>query len=378
MKDWASGAVLRGVTVTGSGVGVWVTGVDVTLERVAIQGCKDGGIGVGIDGALTLRDSLVARNQAVGIIAESSRITVERSVVRDTLERASDKQFGTGIHLTPLQGKSQIAELVLRDSLVAGNRYMGITVASSKATLERSVVRDTRERVSDKKFGTGIQAAVQDGYTLGSELVLRDSLVAGNRYMGITVASSKATLERSVVRDTREGAAKGEFGIGVQGIVQPGLGRGSELGLRDSLVARNRHLGVGLFSSKATVERCAVRDTREQASDKHSGMGFHVSVQSQSGETRGSELVLRDSLVANNRSVGINVRKSKAMVERCEVRDTHKDGTDEYGDGLSAAYKATLEVQNTAVEGNGRAGIFFWDAIGSVKRCLYGDYYDLC
>ena len=429
MIKWATGANLRGVTISGYGGGVRVEGVAATVERVSVRGCEGRGIWVESGGTLTLRDSLVTGNRHGGIDVFGSKATVERSVVRDTRERTSDKKFGGGIEANVGAGRKQNqgSELVLRDSLVANNRFIGIIVASSKATVERSVVRDTREQASDKEAGTGIQAFVGIDQSQGSELVLRDSLVAGNRNAGIVVASSKATVERSVVRDTRGRASNKQLGCGILAIDGPnqsrgselvlreslvtgnrtegiymlgskvtversvvrdtheqasdnkrgsgiyaalgsGQSRGSELVLRDSLVAGNRTVGIGVASSKASVERSVVRDTREQASDKQFGQGIQASVRP--GQSGGSELVLRDSLAAGNRTVGILVLGSKATVERSVVRDTRKNGLGGYGDGLIGGEKSTLQARDSTVESSARAGFLIENSSGSIHRCL--------
>ena len=418
MTKWASGAVLRGVDISGADTGLSVDGVSVTVERVSVQGCEVRGVQVA-DGTLTLLDSLVAATRAAGISLFGARANVKRSVVRDTRERAPDKRFGYGIYAGISPSLSKGSVLTLRDSLVAGNRTTGIALWSSKATVERSVVRDTRKRASDKWFGHGIYAGISSSQSKGSDLILRDSLVAGNRSMGIALISSKATVERSVVRDTREQASDNKGGEGIHADIGSGRSQGSELTLCDSLVAGNRSMGIALWSSKATVQRSVVHDTRERASDKRFGTGIQASIvsgQSQgseltlrdslvannwnagiqlysskatversvvhkksgvgiyadvgSGQSQGSELTLRDSLVANNRNVGISLFSSKATMERSMVRDTLKDGFGVYGDGLVAGGKSTLYAMDTTVERNARAGFLFTNSGGSVHRCL--------
>ena len=372
MKWWANGAILRGVTISGSAAGLNVDGVGVTVERVAVQGCEGLGVVVDFGGTLTLRDSLVAGNRTMGVILYSSKTTLERSVVRDTREQASDMQIGTGIQALVDTGQSKGSELILHDSLVAGNRHIGIALYSSKATVERSVVRDTHERASDKQYGTGFQSAVQSGHSLGSELILRDSLVASNRTAGISIYSSKATVERSVVRDTRERASDMQLGTGICAFVQPGQSRGSELVLRDSLVAGNRNEGVALFSSKATVERSVVRDTRKQASDKLWGTGIGAFVDP--GQSQGSELTLRDSLVANNREVGIYMASSKVTVKRSVVRDTRERTSDlQFGTGIQAFVQpgqsrgSELELYDSLVAGNRNVGILLLSSKATIQ-----------
>ena len=490
MAKGASGTVLRGVTITGTGiVGLWVNGVDVTVERAVVRGYEGPGIDVEFGGKLTLRHSLVAGNRAAGLRLYSSKATLEWTVVRDTRERASDNGFGMGIHAQVQSGKTEGSELTVRDSLfagnrtagidllsskaiiertvvrdtreqvsnqlggmgiqvrvksgltrpseltardslVAGNRAGGIAVLSSKATVERTVVRDTREQVSDKTGGTGLQAAVQPGQSEASELTVRQSLVAGNRSIGINLLSSKATVERTVVRDTREQLSNNEIGAGIQAMVQSAQGKRAELTISDSLVVGNRDVGIALLSSKAALERTVVRDTRERASDSGGGTGIYAQVQSgqsgpseltvrdsvvarnrlvgfvllssratlertvvrdtreesstkvggsgihavvQPGQSRPSELTVRDSLVAANRDTGITLVSSKGTVERTVVRETRPDGNNRYGDGLVVGDKAMLKIRDTTVERNTRAGFIFLDAGGSVDRCLIRD-----
>ena len=179
MSTLASGAVLRCVAITGAGSGLRVEGEDITV-RVAVQGCEGRGIEVTPGGTLTLRDSLVSRNRYLGISLSNAKTTLERIVVRDTREQASDSEGGMGIGVGVQPGQSLPSELTVRDSLVSGNREVAIALGSSKATVERTVVRDTRGQASDKKLGRGIRAAVQKDQNQPSELTVRDSVVAGN------------------------------------------------------------------------------------------------------------------------------------------------------------------------------------------------------
>ena len=238
MTKWASGAVLRGVTISGTGAGLDVDGVDVTVERVAVSGCEGWGVMVDNGGNLALRDSLVFGNREVGVGTLSASAKLERTVVRDTRERASDKTGGSGVQAIIHLGQSQRSRLSLVDSLVSGNRTFGISVWSSKAELERTVVRHTREQLSDMKLGSGIHVAVQPGQSQGSELILQDSLVAGNRSVGIGLLSSKATIRRSVVRDTSEQTADKKVGFGIAAVVSSGQSKGSALFLQNCEMAR--------------------------------------------------------------------------------------------------------------------------------------------
>ena len=374
----ASGTRLEGVTITSGNSGLRVHSTTATVARVAVRKCDWRGILVDSGSTLTLLDSLVADNRAAGLVVLSSKATVERTVVRNTRSQASDMRFGAGIQVAAQAGLSGGSELALRDSLVADNRTAGLVVLSSKATVERSVVRGTQAQFSDKQFGAGIQASVRAGQTRGSELVLRDSLVAGNRNGGIAVVSSKATIERSVVRDTREQASNQQNGLGIYASVEPGLNRNSELLIRNSLVVGNRTVGVMVSSSRATVERSVVRGTKEQVSDRHLGVGIEVAVFP--GQTQDSVLVLRDTLVTGNRTAGMVIRSSRATVERSIVRDTKEQVSDEMS-GLGIYVKVAsklsrgseLMLRDSLVASNRTSGVSVRSSKATVERSVVRD-----
>ena len=379
VKSSATGSVLRHLAIKGADRGLLVYGASVTADHMAVQGCEGRGIQVQSKGTLTLSHSLVAGNRDGGIVLFGSKATVERGVIRDTGEWAKDKKFGEGISAGgDLSGQGRGSELTLRDSLVAGNRTAGIALWSSKATVERSVVRDTRGQASDQQFGFGIQAAVDAAQSTGSEVILQDSLVANNRSVGILLKSSKATLERTVLRDTHEDGLDKQNGNGISAGVASGQSRGSELTLRDSLVAGNRTAGISLWSSKATVQRSEVRDTRERASDKALGEGIGLS--RAAGQNRGSELTLSDSLVAGNRTMGIDLESSKATLQRSVVRDTRMRSSDQIGGlGIMATTSkgqsegSELILRDSLVAGNRNVGILLKSSKATVQQSVVRD-----
>ena len=381
MKSWSNGAVIRGVTITGFGAGLRVIGVGAKVELVAVRGCEGRGVQVDSGGTLTLRDSLIAGNRDAGVLLFSSKATLERTEIPDTRGRASDNQFGRGIHAQLQSSQSPPSELTLRDSLVAGNREAGIYLYSSKATLERTVVQNTHEDPADNESGAGIVAQVQFGQTQPSELTLRDCIVAGNQYVGVSLLSSMATVERTVVRNTREQAMNKTGGGGIAAQVLPNLSRPSVLTIRDSLVLRNRDIGIALWASKATVEQTVIQDTREQASNNKGGMGIYAQVGT--GQTSPSELTIRDSLVAGNRSTGILLASSKVTVERTVVRDTRERASDNrFGEGIQAQVQSgqsqfpELTVRDSLIVRNRDIGIVLFAAKASIERTVVRDTYE--
>jgi len=138
MKSWANGSVIRGLTITGAGLGLWLDGVSTTVEQVVVQGCQDGGIDVESGGTLTLRDSLVADNLTVGIFIYSSivssKATLERTVVRDTLKDGNGK-YGDAI-----VGSTK-ATLDVKDTMVERSARAGFLFVDSGGSVHRSLIR---------------------------------------------------------------------------------------------------------------------------------------------------------------------------------------------------------------------------------------------
>ena len=424
--------VIRGVTITGPFVGLNMEGGKATLDRVIIMRSAMRGIQVLDNGVLTIRDSLITENRNSGIFIWGAKATLERVEVRDTAEQASNNQYGTGIQVSPDPSSSASSELTVRDSLIVRNRFAGLLLESSKATLERTVVRGTREQVSDNNwgfgietwvqpgsttpsdltvrdcvidhnwstgislfsskamlertvvrdnfqvfrnyYGNGIQAAVHSSLKVPTDLTVRDSMIEGNRSIGILVLGSKALLERTVVRETRGTVLNNTFGIGIQVSVMPKLDMLPELTVRDCLVAKNRYFGIGVFSAKAMLERTVVRDTRPELSSNSVGTGIHAAVDPDS--SRPSHLTIRDCLIAQNRNTGVFLWSSKGLIERTVVQNTRYEvKTGWFGSGVVAkrqpgsSTNSEITMRESVISANQSAGIGLYESTGTLDLC---------
>lgn len=379
LKNWASGSTLRGVTLQSSGVGLYIDGVAVTAERVAVRGCQLQGVEVAYSGSLTLRNSLVAENRMVGVQVSGSKLAMERSVVRDSRPQLTTLKFGYGIEATATTGTGGLSsDVTIRDSLVSGNRGVAVAISSSKGLLERTVVRNTQELASLKIGGTGIGTKMSTSVNKPAELTVRDCLVASNRATGIMVESAKALVENTVVRDTRERVMDKLLGYGIQASIGPGQSFPSEIILRRSLITNNRTVGLNIYSSKALVENTVVQDTKEQVSDKAGGTGIQVLVQP--GLKNAAELILRDSLVSGNRAAGVVVGSSMGVVERTVVRDTQEQLSNmAEGSGINGIFQpnqsapAELTVRDSLVQNNRAVGLSLQSSKGVVERTVIRD-----
>jgi Right handed beta helix region len=362
------------VIVDNRSSGLSIEGTSATLERTLVQGTKPrvkdttGGSGIRVSGklaTLTVRDSVVAENQHPGVSIKGAQVTLERTIVRDTRSRDLDKAGGDGIQA--LFDSEGPAKLTLKQCLLEGNRNVGLVLAGAEATLERTVVQNTWPQAKDSKNGIGLQA----GFTLSGEprskVTLKECIIANNRRQGISLWGAEATLERTVVRDTQAQLSNGMEGGGVIAGAMGGLK--AELTLRDCRVTGNRSVGVQVADSKALLERTAVESTEAQAMDKMYGLGVWAVL---------SEVTLKECLVAGNRQFGINLMGAKVALERSVVKATRCQLADSlFGYGVGAlAYNgqaSELIVTNSLLFNNRTIGVHIEDSSATIERTVVRD-----
>ena len=416
-------------------VGIDVVGSAATLNRNVIRDTKrqlsNGRSGMGIQcqvhvdtpAKLKMTDCLVANNRADGVLLYGSDAVLDRSVIRDTKSRYSDRSLGIGVKVARRNGRSSV--LSMQDCVVANNRDNGVLLWGSSGTFERSVIRGTSPQESDQKSGMGIYAGPQSlldtkpssltmkgclvtnntafgvkilgtnatlestiimatqpspGGELGagislhsfgktrSSLTTRECIVTGNHVYGIYLQNSKATIDRTVARDTQAQASNGREGVGISAQIETGGNMPSELTVRDSLVMGNRTTGITVFSSTATVERSVVSNTLRQESDHRFGLGILGKIWP--GHTLPSKVTIIDSLISRNRTVGFGVIGSSGRLVRCAILNTMKDDYGRFGDGVSTNNGASLDVRGSLVDHNERVGILYEASGGTVNGSL--------
>jgi hypothetical protein len=331
----------------------------------------------GAASTLTLRDSTIYRNEAGGVAVTGSKATLERVVILETKQEVSGIR-GFGLHA---EGESAAgAEVTLRDCVLDGNREAGLNLRGSDATLERVVVRDTRSMAKDRTRGVGIQASRYLGRT--ATLTLREGLVTGNRLVGVDLKSSSGTIERSVIERTAPQEQDGAYGLGIQAITESASSTlESRLTLRDSLVARNHGVGVSVVGSEATIERSAVRDTAPDQRKKRDGVCLAVA-----GTGVPAALTMNRGLVQRCHLAGVFIITSSVKITASVIREISQEGlTRGFGDGIQIGpdtrprYKlehtSSLIFTGSSVEQAARVGLSFFGTRGDVsastfRRCL--------
>ncbi|MFH2005405.1 MAG: right-handed parallel beta-helix repeat-containing protein [bacterium] len=360
------------------GAGLFFGGVDATVRGVQVRDTlprSDGETGDGIAaeclpavplcGALTVEGCLVAGNRQFGIVTQGMDTTVTGSLVRDTLPRESDLMFGRGIGSQCHVESGVCGTLRVEGSVVAGNRSLGISGLGADVVVERTVVRDTLPRQLGGINGSGIGVTCDPDTGACGSLRLEDSLISGNREVGIFTEGPAVTVTRTVVRDTvtRDATTVSGAGIGAQCFAD--LGVCPALTVVDSLLSGNHDQGIAAWSATLSVTGTVVRDTRPRTADGAFGRGITSHCDPRMDQC--GSLALDSTLVQSSEDAGIFVYGVPTTMVGVAVRDTLSNATGpfagKYGQGIYALCSqitgdcATLQMTSCHVETSHGAGI---------------------
>jgi len=279
------------VTVAGSLIehndvlGVYISGAVVTIDGTAIRNSQphpshqEGGRGLNIrracpDGicdptaraSVTVRGSLLELNHELGIFVVGSDLTLEGSVVRDTLPQASDLRFGRGLSVQVACDGGNFCDPMTRStatiagSLFERNRYSSIFVAGSDFEVLSTVVRDTLPQAADGHGGRGIDCQAGNGPDSAAPLIpsggaIRRSLIERSGAFGVMLASLSASVEDTVVRGTVPSDAGDVFG---DGIAMVDRGSPTHVVVSRCLVGDSARAGVASFGAAVSLDTTAV------------------------------------------------------------------------------------------------------------------------
>lgn len=353
-----SATEVQRVAITGPAAGVEIVDAIVTLQATRIHDTGGTGVLVTRNGAtttLSVKDVLVERATTTGIELVGATATVEGSVVRDTRVRA-DGAYGRGIHV----GWSALAktrgELVIRGSVVERNAEAGIFVLGADATVAGTVIRDTA--------GAGAMALFEETAKQPSTLTLKGTVISGSADRGVRVVGSKLDASLVTVRETRP-RADGKFGQGVYGtssLLADGTVVRAELSVRDSVIDRATSFGVVVFGSLLRVERTIVAKTQPRL-DGGGGGGLGI-LYDPTAKSR-SEGTLVASLIEGNLEQAVLVSGATARIESSTIRGTRARKADgllgigvvAQNDDSAAAELADLTLVGTLVDDNVTHGV---------------------
>jgi hypothetical protein len=320
--DEASTFIADSVIIEGTGIaGIWVTsgstfeGRDIVVRDTV--GLADGfGRALSIDGGrATIRRGAFERSREIAVqaVGASASLTLEDVAIRGTGPQSTDDAFGRAVEAW------EYATVTLRRVAIESSLEYGVYAGlGASATIEDSLVRGIRSRVSDGETGRGLH--VQDGGNLSARRVW----IEDTREIGVYGSGAGTlTLEDVVVRGTRGRASDEAGGRGVQ--VQWDV----TLDATRVLVTDNRDFGffVALDPTLARLTDVSVRGTGPDM-DGQFGRGIEV--------MGGARAELTRVFVEDNHDIGVHVVDSGASATDLLVRGTRaRPVTEDRGRGLS-------------------------------------------
>lgn len=315
---------------------------------------------------VTLTNSLVESIDLVGIDVAGSKLVIDRSVVRDVVPTVEEAAVGV---LSQYNGFNEAGgDVTMKRSVVERVGGIGVDAIGSKLGVDVSVIRDLLPSKSGQG-GIGVVADDEVMRKIRSTLTITDSVVERARSTGISLSGAVARIERSTIRATQPVTKSGIGGFGITALDN------SDLTLLDSVVRDSRTAGISVTLGTITVERCIVRDTREQLSDNAGGLGILAIVDDRK---RVAPIVtVTSTLILRSRSAGILFHGAEGSITSSAIRDTEPQllgGL--FGDGIyiSAAgaepIPANVVVSDTSVERSARAGILVQGASAKVSGAL--------
>jgi hypothetical protein len=337
--------------------GVAAQGSGTTLRLVATSvrdgwgqesdGTGGAGVVVGDGASAELVGVAIERNRDIGlwVYGEGTEATLTGAVVRETMGRRLDEQYGLGVEV------SNGARATVARSLLDRNTETGAWAldAGTRLTLIDDVVRDTRARALTGLYGQGV---VAQG---GAAVDLSRAILAGNRSSGVSGldAGTRLTLADVVVRGTRGQELDKRYGSGLL------ASRGAGVEVARALFDRNTTDGVRATGLGTTLRLTdvTVTTTRSQELDGMWGIGLVVGVGA-AAEVERIELV-------ENRYAGVVAfgERTEAALSDLSVRDTLGQELNGLGGrGMEVVLGAVVEVERAAFERNRDVGVFAFGA----------------
>jgi hypothetical protein len=276
-----SGSIERSLVEGATDVGVAIYGAEVRLSELQIantrpvrEGHRALGLSARASPYFTLpnglpleqarRPSTISANRVLieggrgaGVLLEGARATLESVIVRRV--ESDLARHGRGIDVRAHVPGRVPTTLVMRHSLIENVFDVGLrSWNADSVVVEDSVIRDVGEAMTGRCLGNGVRARYDLLRDTGLEnrLVLRHSLIERTRQAGVLVEGGNATIEGSLVRDTRSEPCRNDYGDGVA--VHASATGPSSTVLRRTRIERAARAGVSSFRSNTSLESVMV------------------------------------------------------------------------------------------------------------------------
>jgi hypothetical protein len=213
---------------------------------------------IGERGNATLRSCLIDRNHSHGVVAIGADATVEASIVRRTDSLTDQPLYsglGYGAYAAHAPGFDQRGAMTVHSSVIDDDTGVAVAISGSDATIEGSLMRNTRAYAAEPSLGRGLQVQWDVASSSPGSAVVRASIVENNREVGVSALGAALTLEGSVVRNTLSNALNDKFGDGVVVELVQGAGGATVTGSR---IEGNARAGIANFGAGIVVSATAI------------------------------------------------------------------------------------------------------------------------
>ncbi|MDC0685487.1 right-handed parallel beta-helix repeat-containing protein [Sorangium atrum] len=163
-------------------------------------------------------------------------------------------------------------------------------------------------------------------------------------------------------------------GTGSLGIAAVKALRGhTSMVLKGSLVEQNRDIGVIVSGSDATIESTVVRATQPSADG---AFGWGIGIQDDRGRGARTGVTVRASLVEQNHEVGVYVFGSDATIESTVVRATQPNADGTHGRGIEVqadpdtGERASVTVRACVIEQNHEVSVYISGSDATIESTV--------
>jgi hypothetical protein len=341
-------AEVHNVAVTGPDTAIGTARSSVLLDHVHVRNAVDRGVDVEDVGGVTsliLRDSLIEGSGQIGLYAEGSAITIERSSIRSTRGRKPGVATNGILARAGEVSKAPSSLRVVR-SFIDDNTTFGVNVADSSAVFDGCVVRGTHATdTNPAAAGITVQKIEESS---SPDITITRSLIDAHEGVGLDLSKTTATIDSVTIRD-------------IVGVAPGGLSlENATAKVTASTIVDVQGLGVFVTSSKAELTGLHVLRTLP---DRENRGGAGVMVDSDHGYA--SETTITNTLIAKSHAMGFGAFGSRVTLTDVAVLGVGVDSNGLFGDAIGLSTSETdgrvdvvdATITRVVVRGSARAAL---------------------
>ncbi len=314
------------------------------------------------DTSVTVERTLVERVTQAGIYGEGATLLVRDSEVREMVAHSQGQGFGIAVFPqvdTARRSTLELDHVVVRDAKDAALNLIGSDVVMRGSVVQRV------EPTDDPAWGIGVSIQLSVALWDRANVVIEQSEISHTKNAGVLAIGSDVAVVTTSVHDIATGA-DGTLGRGIE--VEEHA-EGAEvaqavMSVSDSTIRRVFDSGVMVFGSQATLERVLIQDVAP-SSEERGGTGAWAQPGFVTGDVP-SLMTVRQSLVERVHHAGVGAYFSGLVVDRLVARDVWANPNGTHGDGIMIAGHE-LSLSHSQVLGSARVGVASFGGRASVE-----------